>query len=359
MGGQHERGSGQAMLWAPVPAESATREYRAGGRTLRARADVFDTFWRFAAERQAIFHRRAAGLPPPWTTDRVLSGRKFTNVYRAADRGSQDLINSVIYHPAAPASPRDQVFRVLLYKTFNTVRTWRLLEAETGPVSWAAYSYRGYDRVLTAALSRREAIYSPAYIIPDPPFGEARKHRNHLRLLEHMMTSGLAETVAGAGDLGAAYHAMCAYPSIGPFLGFQFAVDLAYAPVLAGDERSFVVPGPGALDGIAKCFEDTGGLASADIIRWIADTAPAHFAERALGFTGLWGRAPTLVDWQNVFCEVAKFTRATHPDVRGTTGRTRIKQAFAPAARPVSCRFPPKWGLPPERTAISGTADAR
>jgi hypothetical protein len=65
----------------------------------------------------------------------------------------------------------------------------------------------------------------------------------------------------------------------------------------------------------------------------------------------LWGRAPSLADWQNVGCEVGKYTRVTHPDVRGTTGRAHIKQQFRASPRPIDYRFPPKWGLPPGRTA--------
>jgi hypothetical protein len=47
---------------------------------------VFDTYWRFAAERQEIFFRRIAGAPPPWTADPILREFKFTNAYRASDR---------------------------------------------------------------------------------------------------------------------------------------------------------------------------------------------------------------------------------------------------------------------------------
>jgi hypothetical protein len=41
--------------------------------------------------------------------------------------------------------------------------------------------------------------------------------------------------------------------------------------------------------------------------------------------SGAWG--DDLVDWQNVFCQ-SKYTCATHPHVRGSSGRTRIKQEF-------------------------------
>src|SRR5579871_3589055 len=48
-------------------------------------SEVYDTYWRFAAERQSIFFRRTRGTPPPWTTDPVLATYKFTNAYRASD----------------------------------------------------------------------------------------------------------------------------------------------------------------------------------------------------------------------------------------------------------------------------------
>ena len=57
--------------------------------------EVFDTYWRFAAERQRIFFRKAAGNQPPWTSDPILVRYRFTNAYRAADRVSQFLIREV------------------------------------------------------------------------------------------------------------------------------------------------------------------------------------------------------------------------------------------------------------------------
>jgi len=116
---------------------------------------------------------------------------------------------------------------------------------------------------------------------------------------------------------------------------------------------ALVMPGPGALDGISKCFTDTAGMDPAAIIAWMRDTARDHFARLGLDFADLWGRWPTLIDWQNVFCEVSKYTRATHPHIRGVAGRTRIKQEFRQNLAPIDYRFPPKWGLPPERAAKS------
>lgn len=121
---------------------------------------------------------------------------------------------------------------------------------------------------------------------------------------------------------------------------------------MTADEDQFVVAGPGAVDGISKCFVDTGGLSPAEVIAWMRDTSHEHFARLGVEFEDLWGRWPTLVDWQNVFCEVSKYTRLSHPHVPGVAGRTRIKQQFRRAGPAIDYRFPPKWGLPPGRTAL-------
>jgi hypothetical protein len=330
-----------------APARPA--RFRVGSRTLLA-SECFDTFWQFAAERQRVFHRRAAGSPRPWTSDPVLSRHKFTNVYRAADRVSQYLIQSVICD--GPQDAAEVVFRVLLFKIFNRIETWELLTRELGRVpTWEGHDFTTCDRVLSAAMRRGERIYSAAYIVPNPPFGEARKHGNHLRLIEHAMAGGLPGRITAAGNLQAVYEALRALPSLGPFLAYQYAIDLAYSAITSADESQFVVPGPGALDGISKCFSDTAGLPPAEIIAWMHDTSRDHFDRLGLDFTDLWGRWPTLIDWQNVFCEVSKYTRATHPHIRGASGRSRIKQEFRENPVPVDYRFPPKWGLPDRQTA--------
>lgn len=90
--------------------------------------EVYESYWRFAAERQEIFFRRAGGTTGPWTRDTVLATYKFTNAYRASDRVSQYLIRNVIYRADLPNSPSEVFFRILLFKLFNKIETWQLLE---------------------------------------------------------------------------------------------------------------------------------------------------------------------------------------------------------------------------------------
>ena len=304
---------------------------------------VFDTYWRFAAARQGLYEARLRGQPAPWTSDPILRRHRFTNCYRAADRVSQFLISQVIYEGSQ--DPDEVVFRTLLFKVFNRIATWQRLEARIGEVSWREYDYARYERVLTAAFTSGERLYSAAYVVPPPAFGEARKHANHLRLLELMMSTDVAGKVRSAGSLCGAFEVLRSYPAIGGFLAYQYVIDLNYSSVLAYDEMEFVVPGPGARDGIRKCFGRAADGIEADVIRYMADHQEKHFARLGLHFGGLQGRRLQLIDCQNLFCEVDKYARVAHPDVQGISGRTRIKQSFRPVAEPVPAWFPPKWGI--------------
>jgi len=304
---------------------------------------VFDTYWRFAAARQALYEARLLGAPWPWTSDPILRRHRFTNCYRAADRVSQFLISQVIY--SGPQEPEEIVFRTLLFKVFNRISTWQLLESALGEVSWGGYDFTKYDQVLTAAFTAGKRLYSPAYVVPPPALGADRKHTNHLRLVEMMMTSQLTQRVAVAETMRAAFEILRSYPAIGDFLAYQYLIDLNYSPALNYDEMEFVVAGPGARDGIRKCFGPSAKGIEADIIRYMAEHQDQHFQRLGLRFGGLRGRQLQLIDCQNLFCEVDKYARVAHPDIPGISGRSRIKQLFQPLAEPVPAWFPPKWGL--------------
>lgn len=315
--------------------------------------EVYDTYWYFAAERHAMYQRRLHDPFGPWTDDAILKSHRFTNTYRAADRVSQYLIREVQYRPDRPQADAEIFFRTLLFKLFNKIETWTLIEDALGPVTWQGFDAHATCRLLDDAHASGRRIYSAAYIMPPPALGHVRKHANHIALLEMMMHDGLAGKVARAASLRDVYELILTYPGIGPFLAFQYAIDLNYSDLLGFDEDDFVVAGPGALDGIAKCFEDTSDRSAAEIIHHMVDIQEREFARLGLEFGGLFGRRLQPIDCQNLFCEVSKYTRVSHPDVRGVNDRTRIKQSFRPATSgsetPV---FPRRWGLqPPPSTA--------
>jgi hypothetical protein len=308
---------------------------------------VFDTYWRFAAERQDVYFRRLAKQSQPWTHDPIITVHKFTNAYRAADRVSQYLIRRVIYRDDLPKSVAEVFFRTLLFKLFNKIETWELLEHTFGAVTFKAYKFKHYDRLLGEAMRAGGRIYSAAYIMPPggSAFGHVAKHQNHLRLLEKMMADDLAGKLSKMRKMQPAFELLRSYPTIGDFLAYQFVTDINYSEVTDFSEMEFVIPGPGARDGLRKCFADSAGLNEAELIRLVADNQEREFERLGIQFQPLWGRRLQLIDCQNLFCEVDKYARVAHPEVSGISGRTRIKQKFSPSGPLERPWYPPKWGI--------------
>ncbi|WP_420438075.1 nucleotide kinase domain-containing protein [Candidatus Poriferisodalis sp.] len=320
------------------------RVFRLAGRRVQV-TEVFWSYWRLAAERQAIFYRRAAGELGPWTSDPILARHRFTNAYRASDRVSQYLLHHVIYDEERDAL--DTILRVLLFKIFNRIDTWEHLVDRVGQPAAAGFGTDGYAKALDELLDRGRRVYSAAYIMPSPRRGADRKHRDHLSLVEMLLRTGVLAHLERASSLRSLYERLCEVPSFGPFLAFQYAIDLNYSPHFDFDEMDFVVAGPGAVRGIRKCFADTGGLDAAEVIAAMADTATEFFemTPTPTPFRDLWGRPLQLIDCQNLFCEVDKYARVAHPE-HSLGGPGRIKQVYRVDQRPLTLGYPPKWGLP-------------
>lgn len=308
--------------------------------------EVYDSYWHFAAERLAIYYRKQDASEGPWTENPVLRTYRFTNSYRAADRVSQYLIREVQYLPARSEAPAELFFRTLLFKLFNRIETWEAIEASVGPVEWRAGILEKIEPVLDGLMRHGRRIYSAAYIMPAPRLGGVRKHANHLALLQQMMDDRLADRLRQAPDLATAYQMLLRYSGLGPFLAFQYAIDLNYSELLNFAESEFVVAGPGAIDGISKCFSDYRRYRPEEIIRAMVERQSSEFERLGLEFPGLHGRPLQPIDCQNLFCEVSKYARVAHPNVAGVSGRQRIKQGYRPSGRaaPVPM-YPPKWGL--------------
>lgn len=336
----------QPMLDLDAPASRHARSVTIGRREVNV-TPVFDAYWRFAAERQSIFFRRLVGVTDALTNDPVLRGFKFTNAYRASDRVSQYLIKNVIYREDLPRDETNVFFRILLFKVFNKIETWTTLEKEVGPLTWEAFSFKRFDAVLSREMSRGNTVYSAAYIMPSGGgfFGHQAKHQNHLRMLEHVVRERFPARLRDTKCMADAFTLLKSIPFVGPFLAYQYVTDMNYSELTNFDEDEFVVAGPGALDGISKCFQGARELNPAEVIRYMYENQERHFTEQGIAFRTLWGRRLQLIDCQNVFCEISKYARAAFPDYVGVAGRTRIKQKFKPTGALPAPWYPPKWNI--------------
>lgn len=309
--------------------------------------EVFDTYWRFAVKRQEIFFLKLNGKTPPWTNDPILDHYRFTNAYRASDRVSQYLIRNVVYQ--GDQSPKEIFFRTLLFKFFNRIETYEAIKAQVGEVSYSNFSFRLYATILDRQMKLGKRVFSGAYIMPSGigDLDYRRKHRTYLKLLERMMKDDAPERVAGARSLREVFEILHSYPLMGDFLAYQFTIDLNYSSLVNFSEMEFVMSGPGARDGIYKCFRSLGGLNCTDIIKLMADRQEYEFSRLGLNFMTLRDRRLQLIDCQNLFCEVDKYARLAHPQIKGIRGRKRIKQIYHADPKPLGYWYPPKWGINP------------
>jgi len=304
-------------------------------------------------ERQEIFWRRLNGIQP-FTDDPILSKFKFTNAYRVLDRTSQYLIREVINQGSQSAD--ELFFRILLFKLFNKIETWELLRDSFVEPTLEEYSFARYDRVFTQALEKGRRIYSAAYIMPSGgPNGESKKHRSHLRLLEMMLRDQVPKKLKEYRTMREGFTLLRSYPMIGDFLAYQFITDLNYSSLTSFSEMEFVMPGPGAMDGLKKCFPEMVPCEAASLIRAVCENQRELQERLEINPVLLFGRPLQLIDCQNLFCETDKYARVAFPGIIGFSGRTRIKQSFritGPIPDPV---FPSKWNLSMKHPSSAGS----
>lgn len=235
----------------------------------------------------------------------------------------------------------------MIFKLFNKIGTWELLQNSLEEISWNNYNYRIYNGLMSKAMSHGATIYSAAYIMASGHkiFDVERKHQSHLKLIELMMDDSVPARIRDCKSMRDAFELLKSYPLIGDFLAYQLVTDINYSELTNFSEMEFTMPGPGAKDGIKKVFTSTGGLSDSEIIRIMADRQSFEFERLGIDFQDLWGRPLQLIDIQNLFCEVDKYCRVKFPNLAGLSGRVRIKQKFRQAETPLSYFYPPKWGI--------------
>ncbi|KAL0579381.1 hypothetical protein V5O48_002606 [Marasmius crinis-equi] len=318
---------------------------------------VFDTFWRWCAERKAMDDRRRAGEPHPWTEDPHLNGWYFCMPYRVLDRGCQYLVREII--EKGSQEPREVVFRIVLYDIFTKIATWELLQDAFGELTWEDYDRKAYECVLESA---EDALYTRAFIKPAGRHNTNKpNYCHHLDFLEKLMKEDrLLTKMRTASYLGDVYDFLREYRGMGEFTAYQLLLNLSYSGVMHFSNNDFVVPGLGCRSGLWKLFGNSlikartrdRGIDIA-IIRWMAETQDEHFQRLGLSFSGLGpNRLPMdLADMEHSICEVDKYARVVHPSI--THGRTAIKRLYKPSPARVLPQLvlPKAWSHPSRKIA--------
>lgn len=277
----------------------------------------------FVTERHRIWVQRQAGQLQPWTTEPTLARRKFTNVFRLLDPGSQYVLTDLLEPELAP---EDLLLRLFLYRHTGRLEAWRHLLVDLGEYptranlddvwkSWRLWRGEGVTRSKNTApahlRTNRAAgfqqttypnrVFMGAYTVS--PFSTIRgsdKLECVVAATRAMFVTGtVAEQFLTAPDQPGRFKALRDALGVGDFMAQQVLTDWGYATEFREDE--FIVAGPGARVGAA--YVDPGRKAE-QVIEW------AYEALRGLPEAPTWaGRAPSRMDIQNTLCEYSKFVR--------------------------------------------------
>ena len=309
------------------------------------RQRIYDLYWYFASERQQIFERRLRGDTGPWTSDTILRQYKFCNVFRAADRVSQYMIKDVCYN-TLPGNDEDRLFQIVAFRTFSRPETWDNICAFLGhaPTLHDLASGR-FTHAIEHAVKQQPILYTGAFILcAADAYGQHRKYLNHVELFRHMFIADkLGTKLLAARSLAAVFALLRGYPLMGDFMSYQTAIDVNYSALINFDENDFTVPGPGALRGMKKVFEDFGDYAPAELVTWMVNRQANEFMRLGLPMATLFGRPLHAIDCQGLFCETDKYCREAAPEL--ASARKRIKTKFQATPEPITYFFPPKWGI--------------
>lgn len=267
-------------------------------------------------------HRIWEGKP---VKSKVLTNRKFTNVFRVLDRGSQYLLNLMAAYDEgddpnprrrAPRDPVSQVALSYFYRQVNRPDTMEAIIEKNGgfiPSALEIGDPTWYDDVVRpVALERPGNFLSGAYMILISP-GDKRPTVDKMKdMFTRPQTVGLLHHVAEVTDLRTRVHLLDEIVGIGEFMAMQIATDLGYCEGEEDQENTFVVAGPGSRMGVG--FLTGHPWAPPKVAYEVITTFPR---ERLPVLPESNGRQASWMDVQNVFCEFSKYVRLAR---RGAVG---------------------------------------
>ncbi|QWS69719.1 hypothetical protein SEA_WILLIAMSTRONG_52 [Microbacterium phage WilliamStrong] len=264
-----------------------------------------DTVIKFAKAR----HRLWEGKP---VKSSILRYRKFTNVFRVLDRGSQYLISLMNVHD----DPIDRLAVSYFYRQVNRPDTMDAIIAQNEgyvPEAEDIFNPEWYDKVVLPVVQARPgAFLNGAYIIlikPSDPRGTYEKMRDVFPAAAPWLGH-----VADVTDLATRVMLLQETPGLGPFLAMQIATDLGYGEGEIDQENSYILAGPGSRKGVGymlgKSTPATPMEAVVAINRFPVEELPP--------LPGSNGRPASLMDIQNVFCEYSKYVRLVQQGYKGS-----------------------------------------
>lgn len=117
---------------------------------------------------------------------------------------------------------------------------------------------------------------------------------------------------------------------LGPFLAYQIWVDFTYIPEYPFSENHFTIAGPGCRAGIDLMFLDKDGMTHEECIFWLRDKQDAVYSQYGYVREQFWSaeepvdQCMNVMQLENMFCELSKYTRCVEAVERGEKPRGKV-----------------------------------
>lgn len=281
--------------------------------------DAGIAFLDFVAERHKVWEARQRGDAQPWTEDPVLATRKFTNIFRLLDPGSQFVMTDLMCD-----NEFEFLLRCLLYRITNRPEAWRAFEGEVS-LAHRPVEFRQHMHDYKASGGQ---VFSGAYMIWGGTEKGVDKIDHVFGVLDGAL-SGVADFLM-ADTQRERFEALEGCRGMGPFNAMQVLTDFGYGTEFR--ENEFVIPGPGARKGATAL-----GLTGEDAIEWGYEALQDLDPLPMVWGSGNRGHFLSKMDVQNCLCEFSKYVRyASKPSPQ------KLYSPAHPGPQPVP-RLPRDW----------------
>jgi hypothetical protein len=273
-------------------------------------------FVAFIKARHAVYERRQAGKPKPWTKDPILQQYRFCNVYRELD-------TVTIWIRENWRDPYKDDPNVWFAMAVSRIVNWpdSLYDLSTAISKGGKkliWNPAAFVREMDARRTRGVKVWTGAYMIhADRHAGGSKAAYYAEQVLTPMWE---ARKQVQLGSLSEFHQFMMQFRDMGSFMAAQVVCDVKYTPLLAKapDWNTWAAMGPGSQRGLSRVeFGDKDTKYSATV--WYSALMDLKVrVDPMIAKAGL--PAIHAQDLQNCLCEFDKYER-----VRLGEGRPRSK----------------------------------
>lgn len=259
----------------------------------------------FIRERHAIYERRAAGQPKPWTKDPIFLAYRFCNMYRELDKVTVWIRKN--WREPNAENP-DLWFAMVVARLLNKPESLEALDVKRHILNWDPKSLK---KILRLRKEAGEKIFSAAYMIHADATETGLKTDYLADFVLTPMWKERETLRPRKSDTLATFHVrLMTQRDMGSFMAAQVVADTKFQVALKSspDWWTWAAPGPGSMRGLNRvCGADVSEKWKPEI--WLTALNLLQFEIDRKTREADMPRI-SAQDLQNCLCEFDKYERA-------------------------------------------------